>query len=337
MSAANWAVLGAVLLAVRHAPQHAWSFAGLGVLAALAGDRAVRLLALAAGAQGWCDAGWAGSAARGRPASLRRFHAAYAVYGRDRRGLLAAAGLAVAEHGVQMLLVLAIARSLDVAAGPVVLLGAAALFLLVLRLPLAPDGWGVGELSAVGLLGLAGVGAGAAFSVSLVNHAVLMLALAPGAALLLFRAGAAGGAARDRWRRGAGPAGRGTGPATPARADPAPGDGSPRRRPPRGGRAALDRGDHRPEERRNPVVRRPAPLPGVPARRPPAPGSAPPGRSCRPGPSSRTRPVGGPTSSRRCCSTTAARSGGSPGGERGLDGQARRPGRRHPERVDAVG
>ena len=88
-----------------------------------------------------------------------------------------------------MLLVLAIALSLDVEAGPVVLLGAAALFLLVLRLPLAPDGWGVGELSAVGLLGLAGVGAGAAFSVSLVNHLVLMLALAPGAVLLLFGRG----------------------------------------------------------------------------------------------------------------------------------------------------
>jgi hypothetical protein len=43
----------------------------------------------------------------------------------------------------------------------------------------------------VGLLGLAGVGAGAAFSVSLVNHLVLMLALAPGAALLL----------AGRWRR----------------------------------------------------------------------------------------------------------------------------------------
>jgi hypothetical protein len=47
----------------------------------------------------------------------------------------------------------------------------------------------VGELSAVGLLGLAGVGAGAAFSVSLVNHLVLMLALARGAALLLFGRG----------------------------------------------------------------------------------------------------------------------------------------------------
>src|SRR3954449_8448348 len=38
VSAANWAVLGAVLLAVRHAPGHAWPLAALGLLAALAGN-----------------------------------------------------------------------------------------------------------------------------------------------------------------------------------------------------------------------------------------------------------------------------------------------------------
>jgi uncharacterized membrane protein YbhN (UPF0104 family) len=184
VSAANWAVLGAVLLAVRHAPGRAWAWAGLGLLAALAGN-GLFALSLSRRSHGLVRRGLGRLGGSGPARLARRFHAAYAVYGRDRRGLLAAAGLAVAEHGVQMLLVLAIARSLDVAAGPVVLLAAAALFLLVLRLPLAPDGWGVGELSAVGLLGLAGVGAATAFSVSLVNHAVLMLALAPGLLLLL--------------------------------------------------------------------------------------------------------------------------------------------------------
>ena len=149
------------------------------------------------------------------PARLaRRFYAAYAVYGRDRRGLLVAAGLAVAEHGVQMLLVLAIALSLDVAAGPVVLLAAAALFLLVLRLPLAPDGWGVGELSAVGLLGLAGVGAGAAFSVSLVNHARADAGAGARGGAAAARAGAAGGAARAA---GGGEPGRRAGAPVPRR------------------------------------------------------------------------------------------------------------------------
>jgi uncharacterized membrane protein YbhN (UPF0104 family) len=191
------AVLGAVLLAIRHAPGRAWP------LAALAGN-GLFALSLSRRSHGLVRRGLGRLGGSGPARLARRFHAAYAVYGRDRRGLLAAAGLAVAEHGVQMLLVLAIARSLDVAAGPVVLLAAAALFLLVLRLPLAPDGWGVGELSVVGLLGLAGVGAASAFSVSLVSHAVLMLALAPGAVLLLLGRGrpagplaATGAAARD--------------------------------------------------------------------------------------------------------------------------------------------
>ena len=184
VSAANWAVLGAVLLATHRAPGHAWAWAGLGLLAALAGN-GLFALSLSRRTHRLVRRGL-GRLGRSWPARLaQRFYAAYAVYGRDRRGLAVAAGLAVAEHGVQMLLVLAIALSLDVAAGPVVLLAAAALFLLVLRLPLAPDGWGVGELSAVGLLGLAGVGAASAFSVSLVNHLVLMLALVPGAVLLL--------------------------------------------------------------------------------------------------------------------------------------------------------
>ena len=199
VSAANWAVLGAVLLAAHRAPGHAWPLAGLGLLAALAGN-GLFALSLSRRAHGLVRRGLGRLGGSWLARLAQRFYAAYALYGRDRRGLLAAAGLAVAEHGVQMLLVLAIALSLDVAAGPVVLLAAAALFLLVLRLPLAPDGWGVGELSAVGLLGLAGVGAGAAFSVSLVNHLVLMLALAPGAVLLLLGRGARRGRS-GRWRR----------------------------------------------------------------------------------------------------------------------------------------
>ena len=89
----------AVLLAVHRAPDHAWAWAGLGLLAALAGDglfafslsRPAHALVLRR----------LGRLGRSWPARLaRRFYAAYALYGRDRRGLLAAAGLAAAEHGV---------------------------------------------------------------------------------------------------------------------------------------------------------------------------------------------------------------------------------------------
>ena len=86
VSAANWAVLGAVLLAVRHAPEHAWSFAALGVLAALAGN-GLFAFSLSRPAHRLVRRGL-GRLGGSRPARLvRRFHAAYAVYGRDRRGL----------------------------------------------------------------------------------------------------------------------------------------------------------------------------------------------------------------------------------------------------------
>ena len=91
VSAANWAVLGAVLLAIHRAPERAWAWAGLGLLAALAGDglfvfslsRPAHALVLRR----------LGRLGRSWPARLvQRFYAAYALYGRDRRGLLGRGG-----------------------------------------------------------------------------------------------------------------------------------------------------------------------------------------------------------------------------------------------------
>ena len=185
LSAANWAVVGAVVLAASRAPEHAWALAGLGLLAALAGNL-LFALSLSGRTHAVVRRGLRRLGRSGPARLLQHFYAAYALYGREPKGLLLGAMLALAEHGVQMLLILAIALSIDVAASPPALLAAATLFLFLVRLPLAPDGWGVAELSAVGLLGLAGVGAASAFSVSLVNHVVLMLALAPGLLLMLF-------------------------------------------------------------------------------------------------------------------------------------------------------
>src|SRR3954469_11004932 len=105
VSAANWAVLGAVLLAIHHAPGHAWSFAALGALAALAGN-GLFALSLSRRSRVLVRRGLGRLGGSAPPRLAWRSHAAYAVHGRGRRGLLAAAGLAVAEHGVQTLLVL---------------------------------------------------------------------------------------------------------------------------------------------------------------------------------------------------------------------------------------
>jgi uncharacterized membrane protein YbhN (UPF0104 family) len=95
------------------------------------------------------------------------------------------ASLTVVEQGLQMLLYLAIAWSIDAVPAVVPFLAATALFTLVARLPIAPDGWGVGELAAIGAYGLVGVGAAEAFSVSAIGHLIPVAALAPGLVFLL--------------------------------------------------------------------------------------------------------------------------------------------------------
>jgi uncharacterized protein (TIRG00374 family) len=184
LSAANWALAGAVVLVTRLAPDHVRPLVGGGLLAVLAAD-VLFVLSLSERMHGHMQRrlGRLGGSRLG--GMLQRFHAAWALYGRDRRGLLLAAVLTLAEHGVQLLVVLAIAWSIDVTAYSVPLLAAAALFLLLARLPLAPDGWGVAELTAIGVFGLAGVAAADAFSLSLIGHVVPLLALAPGLVLLL--------------------------------------------------------------------------------------------------------------------------------------------------------
>lgn len=204
VSAANVALLGGVLLARQLAPGHGPALIGLGVLVA-AGGNALFALSLAARTHGFVLGRLGRLSGSKLGGMLHRFYAAYAAFGRRRRGLLLAAGLTVAEHGLQILLMYATALSLDIAVGPVAFAAAAALHLLITRLPLAPDGLGVSELTAMGAFGLVGVSAAAAFSLSLVGHVVPLLALAPGASLLLLardRAEPAPSAPRPRDRAG---------------------------------------------------------------------------------------------------------------------------------------
>jgi hypothetical protein len=84
-----------------------------------------------------------------------------------------------------MALILAIALSIGVAVQPVALLAASTVYLLAVRVPIAPDGWDTGELAAIGAFGLVGVDATQAFTISLIAHTVPMLALSPGLVFLL--------------------------------------------------------------------------------------------------------------------------------------------------------
>ena len=90
---------------------------------------------------------------------LHTFYGAYADFSCHPKTLFGNFLLTVLEHGLQLLVVFAIATSLGVHAEPVVLFAAAAVQTLLLRLPIAPDGWGTGELAAIAVFGLIGINA----------------------------------------------------------------------------------------------------------------------------------------------------------------------------------
>jgi glycosyltransferase 2 family protein len=184
VSAVNWALVGGVVFAAHLAPGHAWPLAGLGLLATAVAN-VLFVLSLTERAHGFVLRRL-GRLGRSRLADmLQRFYTAYADFGRDRRALLLNTILTLLEHGLQITLVVATASSLGIEAGLLALPAGAAVYLLLARLPIAPDGWGVSELTAIGVFGLVGIPPADAFSLSLVGHVVPALALAPGLLLLL--------------------------------------------------------------------------------------------------------------------------------------------------------
>lgn len=116
---------------------------------------------------------------------LHRLYEAYASFGADRRGLATNALLTLLEQMLQMMLICGIALALGVTAHPVAFIAATALYMLVIRIPVAPDGWGIGELTAISIYALIGTSTTDAFSVSVIGHIIPMLALTPGFLFLL--------------------------------------------------------------------------------------------------------------------------------------------------------
>jgi len=179
VSALNWAIVGSVVLACSLEPDQYPLWIGLGVLATLVfnslflaslhdaiHDFTLRLLARYQ--QAWLIG------------SLHRFYAAYADFSRHPRMLIANFLLTVLEHGLQLLIVFSIARSLGVEVGAVAFFAAAAVQTLILRIPVTPDGWGTGELAAIAVFGLIGIGAAVAFTISIVYRFLGVVAALPG-------------------------------------------------------------------------------------------------------------------------------------------------------------
>jgi hypothetical protein len=179
VSAVNWAIVGGGVLFCWFKP-HLWPiWISLGALAAFAfnglflaslhdvvHDFALRFLG------------------RYRQARLigilHTVYAAYADFSCHPKTLLANLLLTVLEHGLQLLIVFTIATSFGIQAEPVLFFAAAAVQTLILRIPIAPDGWGTGELAAIAAFGLIGISAAAAFTISVAYHFLGVVAALPG-------------------------------------------------------------------------------------------------------------------------------------------------------------
>lgn len=132
---------------------------------------------------------------------LHRFYAAYADFSSHPKTLVANFLLTVLEHGLQLFIVFTIATSLGIQAEPIVFFAASAVYMLILRLPVAPDGWGTGELAAIAAFGLIGVSAAAAFTVSVVYHFLGLVAALPGFVFLALPRDLLRWSAARQWQR----------------------------------------------------------------------------------------------------------------------------------------
>ena len=179
ISAVNWAIAGGVLLGCWLEPGRALLWSGLGLLAALAFNGAF-VASLHDAVHDFALRTLARYHQSRMMALLHRFYGAYADFSRYPRTLLANLLLTMLEHGLQLLILYSIVRSLNLDVGAVVFFAAAAVQMLILRVPVTPDGWGTGELAAIGVYGLVGISAAAAFATSVIYRFLGVVATLPG-------------------------------------------------------------------------------------------------------------------------------------------------------------
>jgi uncharacterized membrane protein YbhN (UPF0104 family) len=88
--------------------------------------------------------------------------------------------LTTAEHGLQLLIVFVMAQSLGIEADTVLFLAATTVYMFIYRLPISPDGWGLGEITAIGVYGLIGVSPAHGFALALLSHVLQTIVALPG-------------------------------------------------------------------------------------------------------------------------------------------------------------
>lgn len=120
---------------------------------------------------------------------LRRFYEAWADFGGRRGAIACNLVLSLAEQGLQIAIVIVIAHALDIRVALPALLAIVALHGLVYRVPVASGGWGIGELSAVGLYALVDVDPALAFALAFTMNLTSLMSALPGLPFLLLGQG----------------------------------------------------------------------------------------------------------------------------------------------------
>jgi glycosyltransferase 2 family protein len=185
LSAVIWAIVGAVVLLCVYYSELAWIWLPLGA-ASLTAVVLLFLGSLHAAVHEFVLRSL-GRFARVRVVGLlHRLYEAYAHFSSAKGALAANIALTLVEHAVQMVAFLLVARSLAIEVDPIPFFAMTGLQFLVFRIPISPDGWGIGELSAIGLYGLIGIGAEAAFTMMFFNHILTTAACLPGLWFLLW-------------------------------------------------------------------------------------------------------------------------------------------------------
>lgn len=192
LSALLWGLLGFVVFASWRFPDAAWLWPWLGLLAAT-GLIAVFVLSLhervharVLGTLGRLRGpeGKTGLGVR-LLALAHKLYTAYSQFAAAKRALGVNFALTLGEHLLQMLIQLALALALGLVPPVLLFLAVSAAHTLILRLPVSPEGWGVGELSAVAMYGLIGIDAEAAVAIMLVYHALVLVTCLPALFFLL--------------------------------------------------------------------------------------------------------------------------------------------------------
>ncbi len=111
---------------------------------------------------------------------FQRLCGAYSRYSDCRSTLVWNGLLTIVEHSLQMLIIFAMAKSLGIDVNAILFLAITGIYLLVCRIPLSPDGWGVGEVTAIGLFGLIGVPPESGFALALLAHVLQTIVVLPG-------------------------------------------------------------------------------------------------------------------------------------------------------------